>query len=440
MRFALVFKKFIGGENLEIFAEAGFTRVYEDEDIALYSIGNAEFDGSKVLIGYRLHGSGPPNLKLGPGLSLLEFDMMLDGKYLMVDLDNSILFSDPLGLQPVYVSDGVLGSEKKIVKMASGGAPLSVLPPGRIYRYSVSRYLVLSGGVNIYGWLSQDGFIWDDMDMYIDEYLKLINLKFKALARYVNQGVKSVYISFSGGVDSSVVARLASTFINDVRLLTVCDRGSHDDRYSKLSASLLGLEDRHITRYVDVGDVGEYVYDVVRVIEEWGLMHVSLAIPVYLAYREYVDGGLLLMGQGSDEMFGGYSKYLDILRARGAEEVAREMAKDVLLSYRFNFLREQKLADWFGGRLEYPLLTPAAVAMALSCPLEFKIRGVDDGVRKWVVRGLAERLGLPDDIVYRGKKALQYSSRIQRLVVKALGKNYAGRLFDIYREVITLNP
>jgi len=52
-------------------------------------------------------------------------------------------------------------------------------------------------------------------------------------------------------------------------------------------------------------------------------------------------------------------------------------------------------------------------SMALSIPLDFKIRG---GRRKHLLREAAKLLGLPEEVAETPKKAAQYSSGILKLL------------------------
>ena len=57
---------------------------------------------------------------------------------------------------------------------------------------------------------------------------------------------------------------------------------------------------------------------------------------------------------------------------------------------------------------------------AMVIPASEKILSATDSLRKRPVRALAKNLGLPDSIVSRPKKAMQYGSGVQKIVTKLL--------------------
>lgn len=436
MRFIILFKKIIDSGNVYKRIPIDLSLQYEDEDLIVFSDGEIKSSNNVLLLGYKTFSDSYVGIKQG-FKDLFELDRIYDGKYFVIDLNSNRIFTDPLGLQHTYVCDSAVASEAKLIRMVLGHRYSTMLSPGKIYRVCLDSGRVnLEYTGNLINNINIPQEYIANIDYVTDIYYSLVREKVRAISEYVNESVKNVYISFSGGIDSSVVAKLCSDVLGEVNLITVCVEGSHDDKFSRVSAELLGLREQHIVHYVDVDDVSNILGDVVRLIEDWRLMQVSLALPLYIALKNYVGNNVLLMGQGSDEMFGGYKKYLDAYVSGGEEYALREMLLDIYLSYRNNFCREQKLADIFMCRLYYPLITPGAVALALNIPMNYKIRGGFDEVRKWVIRDLATKLGLPKDIVYRRKKALQYSSGIQRIIVRALGKHYRSVLYDIYMEML----
>jgi len=434
MRFVVVFKKLVNTEGLE--DKIGLDKRYEDRVIAVYADEAIVHKNGKLLLGYRTFGDGPIE-SISEVERLVEFDDLFDGKYLQIDLDSYFLFSDPVGVQQVYVGDGVLASEKKLVKRVLGISHIFLLSPGKLYGINIQNDTFnLNYLRSITSLFRPSDDYFSSLDDFSELYLSLVRRKIMAIKEYVNGDVKDVYISFSGGVDSSVVAKLSSDLIGNVNLVTICAKNSFDEAHSKRSAELLGLETRHIVHYIDKESILREIKDVIYVIEDWRLMQVSLALPLHILMKSYASNGVVLMGQGSDEMFGGYKKYLDLLSSQGAEAANREMLLDVYLSYRNNFSREQKLADFHRCRLYYPLITPASVVLAGMAPLSFKIKDEHDEVRKWVIRRVAEYIGIPDDIVLRHKKALQYSSKVQHLLLKTFGRKRRDILLKIYNEVI----
>jgi asparagine synthase (glutamine-hydrolysing) len=58
--------------------------------------------------------------------------------------------------------------------------------------------------------------------------------------------------------------------------------------------------------------------------------------------------------------------------------------------------------------------------MAMNIPMKYKIDGVDDQLRKCILREVARDLGVPEKNVKRPKKAAQYGSGIDKMMRRVL--------------------
>ena len=84
--------------------------------------------------------------------------------------------------------------------------------------------------------------------------------------------------------------------------------------------------------------------------------------------------------------------------------------------------------------LRVPYLDKGVINIALKVPIQFKIR---NGVRKWILRRVGEKIGLPKESVIADKKAIQYGTRVAYILKKEarkLGKNLSTLAEEIYRE------
>ncbi|MDA4128067.1 MAG: asparagine synthase-related protein [Thaumarchaeota archaeon] len=223
-------------------------------------------------------------------------------------------------------------------------------------------------------------------------------------------GRKRVAVSFSGGLDSALIAKCASKF-SEVLLCSVFSRGSRDERFASDAAEALDLEykSEQMTRK--------------KVEEEIAAMDLpfvpsSMDRALWCIYSTAArmakekDAELILLGQLADELFGGYKKYSQSLEERGSAEASLLMANDVLACGRVGFLRDEQACARF-VEPRFPYADRSIVEFALAAPIEFKIR---DGMRKLVLREAATILGLPEELAQSPKKAAQYSSGVLKLV------------------------
>lgn len=344
--------------------------------------------------------------------------LMLEGDYAVAfsDGERIYLFRDPIGVRPLYYSpNGFFASEKKVLwaigEEATPVQPgeLVVLSREGVYRRRVFNILELKGG---------------PLPL---ERAKLALMKTLVHAVRVRVG-KRTGVLFSGGLDSSLIALIASNY-SKVTLYTAGTEGSPDLEWARKVSDELGLP---LNEYVfDFDDVREAVPRVAFAIEDPNPMNLAIGIPLYFATKLAREDGckLLLSGQGADELFGGYAKYL---------ERPELMESDLLDMGEKNLARDDKIAMLNSVEGRVPFLDLAVVSISLRTPLEYKIQ---NGVRKAILREVATELGLPLQIANRDKKAAQYGSRAQKLLEKLAGmesmtlREYAKKAFnEVFKE------
>ena len=129
---------------------------------------------------------------------------------------------------------------------------------------------------------------------------------------------------------------------------------------------------------------------------------------------------VVFSGQGSDEVFAGYSAYKDILAKSGFPAVEEEIWATLSNLWNRNLYRDDALTARHSLELRVPFLDTEFLRQAMAFPASEKIADSTDSIRKHPVRALAREFGLPEYVWKRPKKALQYGS--------GLGKE-VGRLY-----------
>lgn len=237
---------------------------------------------------------------------------------------------------------------------------------------------------------------------------------FEEIKRCINQKInkKRYALGFSGGLDSTILAVLCS----NCRMYTVGLPNSWDIERAKYASRILNRR----TTVIEIceEDVLEAVRDIYRITGEDRGHIVAFEIPLYILCSRVRENRIVL-GQGADELFGGYRKYMGADGAKRMEEDRCALNATVL--------REKLIAKAFGKDLIYPYLFPCVVRFAESLEFGDKIRG---GARKAVLRDFAAYLGLPESIVHGEKKAAQYGTGIVKLLRKLAKKN--GMMFGEY--------
>jgi asparagine synthase (glutamine-hydrolysing) len=217
-------------------------------------------------------------------------------------------------------------------------------------------------------------------------------------------------VAFSGGVDSALVAARLS----DAALYVAGLPDSPDVAAARESARLCGRGDDLRVVELDHDAVREHAATVARATGRTNAMDIAIAVPlVAAASRAHADGhDRLAVGQGADELFGGYDK---VARApddpRVAADTVRGAARELVAGLPDQLERDVLALRAAGVEPAAPLLDDRVVRVALGLPGRLLVN--DRGERKVALRRVA-RTWLPDRIAFRGKQAAQYGSRVAR--------------------------
>ncbi|MGD9130110.1 MAG: asparagine synthetase B [Candidatus Bathyarchaeota archaeon] len=226
--------------------------------------------------------------------------------------------------------------------------------------------------------------------------------------------LEAVAVAFSGGVDSSVVAVLAEDAGLDVQLISVGLEGQREVLFAEKAAEALGLP-LHLRTYT-VGELERTLAEVLWLIEEPNPVNACIAVPFYWLAETAANLGypVLLAGQGADELFGGYQRYLTEYSRSDAEAVEQKLFHDVENAYQANFQRDNHVCSYHRVELRLPFIDRDVVDFGLRLPLRLKINSVEDKLRKRVLRRVAHNLEIPSFMADKPKKAVQYTTGVTK--------------------------
>jgi asparagine synthase (glutamine-hydrolysing) len=237
-------------------------------------------------------------------------------------------------------------------------------------------------------------------------------------------------VAFSGGVDSALVA---AGLGGPCYVAGFPD--SHDLEVARAAADAMGLDLRVVE--LDHADVERAVPRVAGATGRTNAMDVSIALPLYLvAERAATDGfDRLAVGQGADELFGGYQKVANASEDhRVRADTVRGARRETVRSLPGQLERDVLALRAAGAEPVAPLLDDRVVAAALSLPGGLLVDGDE---RKVALRRVASAW-VPDSVATRDKKAVQYGSlvsrELDRLARQAGFKRRMDRHVDRYVE------
>ena len=227
---------------------------------------------------------------------------------------------------------------------------------------------------------------------------------------------KTIGVSFSGGVDSSLLAKITKDLGYDVVLLTMGFEDSHDVEFSKIMAKTLQMKHEiELISEETFSDVAKKIWETINVDNlSWNENCIAFYYVANLAKKHNISK--VITANGIDELFCGYNSYRDFIPE--GEKVVLELMKEKL----DNEIRMMKavnhITSEFGVQIVQPFLSEKFVEFAKTIPIEHKIKNKDDLVRKHIVRKLALSVGVPEESALKQKKAMQYGSLIHKNFLK----------------------
>lgn len=331
---------------------------------------------------------------------------ILDGQFAFViyDRTNQSLFAarDRLGVVPLYyVQDGSTIYIASIIKALTFlERQINVVPPGHILdvRGRLRKYYQPTYGPN-YG-DGQDG--WKE---FVSELKRALQA---AVAKRVDTDLP-IGVIFSGGIDSSVILKEACKRHSSVTAFTIGTRGSEDfeisSRYCRemnIKHTMIPLRQsdinsESISRAIETTELNEYL-DIINAV---------IILPLFERIHE--EGiKVVLGGDGSDELFAGYSMY----RRVSARDAPRLFVYNLVSLHRTELQRVDRCSMAYEVEVRVPFLDTKVVELALQMPMEWKLYG---GLEKRAVRE-AFKNELPEYILQRRKNPLSYSSGLHESV------------------------
>jgi len=231
-------------------------------------------------------------------------------------------------------------------------------------------------------------------------------------------GIRKVGVMFSGGIDSTMIAKVAKDF-TEVVLYSVGTEGSDDLVFAGKVNEKLKLNLR--VKVVNENELIEIYKNVQSLIEQKDLLKVELAIPVFLCSEMAKNDGIkvILCGSGAEELFAGYDRHLKCYLSGGN---LRKMLLDELSNLRANDLeRSEQTAMLNQCEVRCPFLDLRFVELVHSIKPELNLS--KKGEKKLVLKRIARELKTPEIACERPKKAMQYGSGIHKILLRAVKKN-----------------
>jgi len=210
----------------------------------------------------------------------------------------------------------------------------------------------------------------------------------------------------SGGLDSSIISAITcklaadkSRNIERLNTFAVGLKDSPDLVLAREASEALGTNHHEYVYTIDEGL--DALRNTIYHIETYDVTTIRASIPMYLLARKIRSKGIkmVLTGEGSDELFGGY---LYFHKAPSAKDFHDECVRKLFDLHKYDCLRANKSMLAWGVEPRVPFLDKEFIDIAMSINSEDKMCGPNK-IEKNILRHCFKD-ELPDSILWRQKE------------------------------------
>ena len=249
-------------------------------------------------------------------------------------------------------------------------------------------------------------------------------------------------VLLSGGLDSSIIAAITQKFSKkriesdskeaawwpQLHSFAIGLEGSPDLIAAQKAADYIGTVHHEV--HFTIQEALDALPDVIYHIETYDITTVRASTPMYLLARVIKSMGIkmVLSGEGSDELFGGY---LYFHKAPNAKEFHEELVRKMSKLHLYDCLRANKSLMAWGVEGRVPFLDKEFIDIAMSLnpsdKMNIRLSNGKQRIEKWILRKAFEDM-LPEDICWRQKE--QFSDGVGYNWIDTLKKMTEEKVSD----------
>lgn len=322
-----------------------------------------------------------------------------------------LIARDPIGVVPLYWghdSQGRLRVASEMKSLVDTCADVAQFPPGHWYD---------SASGELHKYYDRPWRDYAAVEGVVADTTKLREAFEAAVHRQLMTDVP-YGVLLSGGLDSSLVAAVAARYarhrIEDgdqseawwprLHSFAIGLKGSPDLAAAQVAADYLGTVHHGFEYTFEEGL--DALPEVIRHIESYDVTSIRASTPMFLLARRIKAMGvkMVLSGEGSDEIFGGY---LYFHKAPNAREFHEELIRKLDALNNYDCLRANKSMMAWGVEPRVPFLDREFMDVAMAFDARYKMVDKASGgvqrMEKGILRAAFEGY-LPDEILWRQKE------------------------------------
>lgn len=351
---------------------------------------------------------------------------MMSGDFAFVYTDgiNWWAARDSVGVRPLFWCRHAKGiafaSEAKALMHLQ--KRIEVFPPGHIYDSRFDSFVCWSPN---YWTCPRD----DTDEEFIQEQIKY--LLYNAVDRRVHTSGRPIGFFLSGGLDSSIIAALGKKCLGGAKIRTfaVGLEGAPDLLAAREMAKFLDSDHTEVLFTIEEGLAA--LKDVIWHLESYDTTTVRASVPMYLLskyIKENTDIRVVLSGEGSDELFGGY---LYFHGAPTTDKFGLETNRLVRDVHMFDVLRADRTTAAHGLEVRVPFFDRDVIDYVMD-GFATELKRPREGYEKFLLRKAFEDM-LPREIAWRQKNGM--SDAVGYSWADALRKYGENKYQSIFRDL-----
>jgi len=368
-----------------------YTSLYEDIKLKLPEYKFQSKSDSEILIPlYLLYGT--------------QFIKYLKGMYsfILYDINNDRLIAsrDHIGIVSMYYLQEndliIFASEMKAIIDIHKDNNVKIFKPGSVFINNEFYNSYMPS--------------WKDMNYLPNNKYNKEELNMRLTNAVLSHTLSDVPIGIllSGGLDSSLIASIMcklkkdKLINNEIKTFTIGFENASDILAADKVADYI---DSDHTAYIFTKEDGlEAIKDIIYYLETYDITTIRASIPMYLLTREIktdTNIKVLLSGEGSDELFGGY---LYFHKAPNKEEFQKELKDKMENLHKYDCLRAHKACMANTIEIRVPFLDKDFIDYVMNIDTKYKmINEEHKNIEKYILRNSFNNNYLPNEILWRQK-------------------------------------
>jgi len=314
-----------------------------------------------------------------------------DFAFVYTDGKRVIAARDPVGVRPLFYTrygpDSIaFASEVKALSFLN--SEINIFPPGHIYDSYIGDFVCYYNG-----YWKVNKYIKSGFHRQLRETLE------HAIHDRIDNTERDIGFLLSGGLDSSLIASIATRKLGKIKTFSIGLDGSPDLKAARVVADYLKTD--HTEVKFTPGEGIAHINDVIYSLESYDTTTVRASTPMWLLckyIKQHTPCRYIFSGEGADEILGGY---LYFHNAPNVDEFACENMRRLRLIHQFDGLRADRCAGAHGLDLIVPFLDKNFIGFCMTINQTEKIGKIEKRILREAFQGY-----LPDEILWRQKDGM----------------------------------